>query len=403
MASHVPASELPKFPMQRRCPFQVPAEYEELRDTNPVAQVQLWDNRSASLLTRYEDIRAVLRSPAISADPKRPNFPFLSEAEQAGKTQDGSFQRMDGAEHSRHRRLIIPFFTVRRMEALRPMVQKLVRELLEELVTKAAPVDFYHEFALVVPSTVACMVLGVPYQDHEFFQVQSAVRISRTASTAEVEEATEKLLEYLGDLLDERAADPQDDVMSFLAEQVASGELTRAEALMDANLLLLGGHETTANVITLGTLVLLENPEQLARMTSKEVSVTNAVEELLRFTSITQSNASRIATEDIEVGGHTIPAGEGVIAAVSAANWDESVFPEPEVLDLGRKEARQHMTFGYGVHQCVGQALARMELEVVFETLFDVIPGLRVAAPVDELRFKHDSTFYGLHELPVTW
>jgi cytochrome P450 len=403
MASSVPASELPKYPMQRRCPFQVPAEYEELRKTDPVAQVELWDNRSASLLTRYEDIRSVLRSPALSANPNRPNFPFLSESEQIVKTQDGSFQRMDGAEHSRHRRLIIPFFTVRRVEALRPMVQELVRTLLDDLVARNSPFDFFEDFALVVPSTVACVLLGIPYRDHEFFQVQSAVRISRTATPGEVEEATVKLLDYLGDLLDERTENPRDDVMSFLAEQVASGELTRDEAVMDANLLLLGGHETTANVITLGTLVLLENPDQLARMTSKEVPVANAVEELLRFTSITQSNASRIATEDIEVDGHTIPAGEGVIAAVSAANWDETIFPEPDVLDLGRKEARQHMTFGYGVHQCVGQALARMELEVVFTTLFDVIPGLRVTAPVDALRFKHDSAFYGLHALPVTW
>ncbi len=398
-----PSGPAPEFPMQRRCPFEVPAEYADLRKTQPITRVNLWDGGSAWLLTRYEDIRTVLRSSALSAQPTRPNYPFLSEADRAAKVHDGSFQRMDGVEHSRHRRMVIPFFTVRRVEEMRPMVRTLVRELLEGMSAKTAPVDFYNEFALAVPSTVACTLLGVPYRDHEFFQVQSAVRISRTASPAEVGEATEKLLDYLGGLLDERARDPRDDVISFLAEQVESGALTRDEAVMDANLLLLGGHETTANVIALGTLVLLEHPEQLARLTSGEVSVTNAIEELLRFTSITQSNAMRVAAEDIEVGGRTIPAGDGVIAAVSSANWDETIFPEPDVLDVGRPEARQHMTFGNGAHQCLGQALARMELEVVFETLFDVLPGLELATPVEELRFKHDSAFYGVHELPVSW
>ncbi|TQC46108.1 cytochrome P450 [Rhodococcus sp. WS4] len=400
MASPVPA---PEFPMQRSCPFSAPAEYGELRSTQPVAPVRLWDGRSAWLLTRYEDIRTVLRSSSLSAQTKRPNFPFLSESDQAAKMQDESLQRMDGPDHSRRRRLLIPFFTVHRVEALRPTVTTLVRGLLENLVAKTPPVDFFHEFSLVVPSTVACELLGVPYQDHEFFQEQSAVRISRTASPAEVMAATDKLLEYLGELIDARTDDPRDDVMTSLAEHVASGALTRDEAVMDANLLLLGGHETTANVITLGTLALLENPEQLARITSGEVSVTNAIEELLRFTSVTHSNAMRLAVENIEIAGHTIPTGDGLIAAVSAANRDESVFPDPERLDVGRPEARQHMTFGYGVHQCLGQALARMELEVVLETVFDVIPSLRPAKPIDELRFKDDSAFYGLHEFPVTW
>lgn len=400
MASPVTAHE---FPMQRKCPFSAPAEFQELRNTEPIAPVRLWDGRSAWLLTRYEDIRSILRSSAISSQPRRPNFPFLSEADQAAKMQDESLQRMDGPEHSRRRRLLIPFFTVHRVEALRPTVTKLVRGLLEDLVAKTPPVDFFNEFSLVVPSTVACELLGVPYQDHDFFQEKSAVRISRTATPAETREATLQLLDYLGGLLDARTVEPRDDVMTFLAEHVTNGELTREEALMDANLLLLGGHETTANVITLGTMALLENPDQLARITSGEVSVTNAIEELLRITSVTHSNAMRLAVEDIEVGGHTIPAGDGFIAAVSAANWDESIFPNPGVLDVGRPEARQHMTFGFGVHQCLGQALARMELEVVLEAVFDVIPGLRSAQPIDELRFKDDSAFYGVHEFPVTW
>ncbi|SED31332.1 Cytochrome P450 [Rhodococcus koreensis] len=400
MASPVPT---PEFPMRRTCPFSAPAEYRELRDTQPVAQVNLWDGRSAWLLTRYDDIRSILRSSSISSQTRRPNFPFLSASDQAAKMQDESLQRMDGPEHSRRRRLLIPFFTVHRIEALRPTVTKLVRELLENLVTKTPPVDFFTEFSLVVPSTVACELLGVPYQDHEFFQEKSAIRISRTATPTEITEATDELLDYLGGLLDARSVDPRDDVMTFLADHVTNGDLTREDALMDANLLLLGGHETTANVITLGTMALLENPDQLARITSGEVTVTNAIEELLRVTSVTHSNAMRLALEDIEVGGRTIPAGDGFIAAVSAANWDESIFPNPEVLDVGRPEARQHMAFGYGVHQCLGQALARMELEVVIEAVFDVIPSLRSAQPIEQLRFKDDSAFYGVHEFPVTW
>jgi cytochrome P450 len=168
--------------------------------------------------------------------------------------------------------------------------------------------------------------------------------------------------------------------------------------------LLIAGHETSANMITLGTAALLENPEQLAllRNNPEPPVVASAVEELLRYLTIPHLGQRRIASEDIEIEGVTIRAGDGIVVPLPAGNWDPAAFPEPERLDLTR-DARHHHAFGWGVHQCIGQQLARIELQVVYGTLYRRVPTLRLAIGRDELEFKGDSLAYGVYELPVTW
>lgn len=195
-----------------------------------------------------------------------------------------------------------------------------------------------------------------------------------------------------------------DDMLSRLTERIKTGELSRQEAAQMGVLLLIAGHETTANMIALGTLALLENPDQLAllRDTDDEKLVVSAVEELLRYLHITHNGRRRVALEDIEIAGQLIRAGEGLIMANDIGNRDPDAFPDPDRLDI-RRDARHHVAFGFGVHQCLGQPLARLELQVVYSTLYRCIPTLRLAADLEQIPFKHDGSVYGVYELPVTW
>jgi cytochrome P450 len=280
-----------------------------------------------------------------------------------------------------------------------------VDERIDAVLAGSRPVDLVEAFALPVPSLVICHLLGVPYADHEFFQQRSRILVSRNQPVERAITAQEDLIEYLDRIIAHKLIDPSDDLLSSLAvEHVATHQLSRHEAARMALLLLVAGHETTANMIALGTLALLERPDQLAalRDTDDPALIARAVDELLRYLTITHSGRRRIALEDIEIDGRTIHAGDGIVLAAEAADRDEARFPDPDRLDVHR-DARGHLAFGFGVHACLGQPLARAELQVVYGTLYRRIPGLRTAVPLEQIPFKHDSNIYGVYELPVTW
>jgi cytochrome P450 len=210
---------------------------------------------------------------------------------------------------------------------------------------------------------------------------------------------------YLEELISRKLAAPADDLLSRLAsEQIQTGQMTQQELVKLISLLLLAGHETTANMIALGTLALLRHPDQLTQLRNADdpTLVARAVEELLRYLSIIHTGLRRLALADIEISGQVIRAGEGLIIPIESANRDETVFPRAGVLDIHRN-ARQHIAFGFGVHQCLGQQLARMELQIIYTTLYRRIPTLALAVDPDDISFKHDGLVYGVHELPVTW
>lgn len=394
----------PTYPMSRdpRCPFAPPPEYERLRREEPVTRVQLYDGRTALMFTRYEDIRDVLAHPAVSAETLREDFPFLNPGDRVAKRAQ-SFQRWDDPRHSDRRRMLMPYFTIKRIEAMRPRVREMISNLLDAMIEHGPPMDLVEHLALALPSGVACELLGVPYSDHEFFESRFAVRMDRTASAAAVRAASDEILDYLDRVVGTKiGANAPDLLGQFVTEQVETGEVSRRDAVVDANLLLLGGHETTANMIAMGTLALLQHPDQLELIRTDKGRVANAVEELLRYLTISQTMGVRVAKEDFEVAGRLVRAGEGLIVPVAAGNWDDAVFAEPDRLDVER-QARRHLTFGFGPHVCLGQPLARMELHEVFSTLFDRLPELRLAIPFDDVDFKWDSVFYGVHTLPVEW
>ena len=399
-------TETPDYPMPRAagCPFDPPPALRELGEQARISRVRLWDGSTPWLVGGYRDQRSLLADPRLSADNQRPGYPQQSPGIKARRANAAAFISMDDPEHARQRRMVTAAFSIKRVEALRPAVQRIVDARIDAMLAGPKPADLVQAFALPVPSLVICELLGVPYDKHDFFQSRSSVLIRRTSTTEESLAATEELIDYLDELLGEKLEHPADDLLSALAERIRAGELTRRQAASMGMLLLVAGHETTANMIALGTLALLEHPEQLDRVRAGEDPklVASAVEELLRYLNIVHSGRRRVALEDIEIGGTTIRAGEGVVLANDLGNRDPEAFPAPDSLDVGRN-ARHHVAFGFGVHQCLGQPLARVELQVVYGTLYRRIPELRLAVGLDEVPFKHDGLVYGVYELPVTW
>ncbi|MEW2395447.1 cytochrome P450 [Streptomyces sp. NPDC046862] len=395
-------TDLPDCPAPReaRCPLDPSPVYADWRRAEGL-QRATWHGGPVWVVSRHEDIRAILGDDRFSADYLRPGFPGM----RLGGNEPPTFPRMDDPEHARMRMMLTGDFTIKRVERMRPDIQKITDDFLEQMITKGQPADLVHDYALPIPSLVMSLLLGVPYDDHKFFQTNSLLMHERTASDEERRAAHATLFGYLLDLVARKEHEPGDDLLSRLInERVTTGELTREAVAMNGLILLIAGHETTANTIALGSLALMQNPDQLARIrdTDDPAVLARAVEELLRYLSVVNDNVVRQATEDVTVGGQLIRAGEGVFLDLPSGNRDTAFLDRPDTLDLDRN-TRGHVTFGYGVHQCLGQSLARVELQIALPTLFRRLPGLRPAVPQEELTFRHDTAIYGLREFPVAW
>ncbi|SPL88140.1 putative cytochrome P450 hydroxylase [[Actinomadura] parvosata subsp. kistnae] len=297
-------TDIPAFLMPRTCPLNPPEQLARLRAEQPITRVRLWDGTTPWLVTRYDDVRAVLADPRFSADPARPGYPARSPA---GKRRTGgvSFLQMDDPEHARYRRMLIGEFTMRRMERLRPLVLETIEGLLSAMAAGPRPVDLVEAFALPAPSMVICRLLGVPYADHAFFQQHSRTMLDTRADPEDVAGARRALARYLHELVVAKQADPGDDLIGRLIERHGrTGELTTRQMVAMAMLLLVAGHETTANMIALGTLTLLQHPEQARRLRDGEPAyVRGTVEELLRLLTITHTGRRRTAVEDVDLRG----------------------------------------------------------------------------------------------------
>ncbi|MDW6057578.1 cytochrome P450 [Streptomyces sp. FXJ1.4098] len=399
---------IPDFPMPRAagCPFSPPPQLRRLQAEQPLTRVRLWDGSTPWVATRHDDQRALLSDQRCSVDLTRPGFPYMNPAfrESAKRGSQPSFLNLDDPEHARLRRMLSGAFTIKRIEALRPAVQRMTDDFIDAMLAGPKPADLVRTLALPLPSLVICELLGVPYEDHDFFQHQSEVGLRHDVTPEEASAAHGALLEYVSGQIDKKLVQSGDDLLSELAARVRVGDLTHRQAASMGLLLLGAGHETSANMIALSTVALLEHPDQLAivRDTDDPKVLASAVDELLRYLTIIHLGNRRIALEDIEIGGRTIRAGEGIVIPSNTANWQADVFPDPDKLDVHR-DARRHMAFGFGIHQCLGQPLARLELQVVYGTLFRRIPTLRLATDLEKLPFKDDGVVYGVYELPVTW
>ncbi|MFF1487502.1 cytochrome P450 [Streptomyces sp. NPDC058319] len=391
------------FPVQRGCPFAAPAEYDALRTHEPVARVTLPTGREAWVVTRYDDVRELLSDPRISADIRRPAFPALGEGEQEAGARFRPFIRTDAPEHTKYRRMLLPVFTVRRVRAMRPLVQARVDEILDGMLAAGGPVDLVPAYANAVSTSVICELLGIPRENLEFFRDVTRISGSRHSTAEQVSEALGGLFGLLAELIGRRREEPRDDLISRLVtEHLVPGHLTMDQLLSTLGITINAGRETTTSMIALSTLLLLERPELREELRRDPSLMPAAVDELLRVLSVADSIPLRVAAEDIELSGRTIPADDGVIALLAGANHDPERFDDPERVDFRRAD-NHHVAFGHGVHQCVGQHLARLELEVALETLVRRVPTLRLAGSRDDVVVKHDSATFGLEELKVTW
>jgi hypothetical protein len=392
--------------MQRApgCPFDPAPELRRWQAEEPVKRIRLWNGNPAWVFTRYADQRTLLSHPAISSDAHQPGFPHSLPSTKAIKQEGRIIVSLDNPDHDEMRRLLTRDFTIRSVQAKRPRTQEIVDALIDDMLAAGTTADLVRDFALPVPSLVICELLGVPPSDQEFFQERSETVVSASSSEQDTMAALKELKEYLGGLADQKLREPGDDLVTRLARYREEGVLSPAEVEITGMFLLAAGHETTANMIALGTLALLHNPAQLDEIRDDPDLVANAVEELLRYLHTPHSGRTRVALEDIDIAGHTVKAGEGLITASNICDRDPEKFPDdPDRLDIHRGNARHHTAFGFGIHQCLGAPLARMELQVVFSTLFRRIPTLRVDATLDDLPFKIDRFVYGVKSLPVAW
>lgn len=365
----------------------------------PVRKVRFPNGVDGWLLSGYEYFRAMLNDPRFS-NRRDELAPGLRTA--TLETAPGSFARADGEDHQHYRRMLTKEFMVKRIAAMRPYIQQVVDEHLDELARGPRPADLVSTFTLPVPSLVIAELLGVPYQYRTAFQDAAGATMKVTATAEERRAAYMPLVGILAKVFDARASDPRDDLISRLMHE--HPDLTRMELTTLSISLLVAGHETTANFSGLAITHLLRQPEQLATFTAHPENAAQFVDEILRYVlSLTGGGGlPRRALEDVEIGGQLIRAGEWAVAGMTAANMDPSLCPHGEQLDLDRGRVR-HVAFGYGPHQCIGQNLARVELEIMLVSLFARFPELRLAVPVEELPFRTEMIVPGFHALPVTW
>src|SRR6201993_392139 len=401
-------SDIPEYPMGRAagCPFAPPPAVMELGAARPLSRVRIWDGSAPWLITGYDEVRMLFSDSRVSVDDRHPGFPHWNEGMLSTvHKRPRSVFTSDGEEHTRFRRMLSKPFTFKRVEGLRPAIQQITDDHIDAMLAGPRPGDIVTALALSVPSLVISQLLGVPYEDAEMFQHHANIGLARYATGEDTVKGAMSLHKYLAQLVEAKMENPAEDAVSDLAERVKAGELSVKEAAQLATGLLIAGHETTSNMIGLGVLALLENPDQMAVIRDAEDPkvLASAVEELLRYLSIIQNGQRRVAVEDIHIAGEVIRAGEGIIIDLAPANWDSNAFPEADRLYLHRSGADRNVAFGYGRHQCVGQQLARAELQIVYRTLFRRVPTLALGIPIEEVPFKDDRLAYGVYELPVTW
>jgi cytochrome P450 len=390
---------IPALPTDRPagCPFDPPKELTELREHRPLARMVYPDGHVGWLVTSHELVRAVLADIRFSSRYELMHYPLPGGPEVMPPAPVGDMTGIDAPEHTRFRQLLAGHFTVRRMRQLTARVEQVCAEQLDVMAEQGPPTDLVTAYAQPVPALMICELLGVPYADHEFFQQQAQLLTSTSAPLDERGAAMTALYEYLHELVLAKRAAPTDDLLSDLT----TSDLTDVELAGLGSFLLGAGLDTTANMIALGTFALLTNPDQLTALRTGWSTVDESVEELLRYLTIAHTNV-RTALTDVELGGELVRAGETVTISMQTADRDPARYPDPDTLDLSRRAAG-HVALGYGIHQCLGQQLARVEMRVAFPALLTRFPTLSLAVDPAEVRLRTDSNIYGVHELPVTW
>jgi cytochrome P450 len=401
-------TQAPSAPVHiRRDQFDPVAELSAMRAEAPISRMTLPWGAQVWLATRAQEVRQVFGDTAnFSNDAGMPRGPVqgANSTPEEGNTErrndSGFLLGYDPPDHTRLRKLLTAEFTVARMRRLRPRVEAIVTEHLDAMADAGSPADVVTAFALPVPSLVICELLGVPYSDRDEFQRLSRARLDMSVAMEERVAAGDEARAYMSGLIAEQRRSPGDAMIGMLVrehgDEIGDNELTGV-----ADLLLLAGHETTSNMLGLGTLLLLRRPDQLAAILDPE-RLDTAVEELLRYLSVVHTVMPRTAIRDVEVGGQLIKAGEPVFLSLPAANRDPALGDDMDEVDLTRK-ITSHLAFGHGIHHCLGAPLARMEMRIAYPALFQRFPGLRLDMPFEQVDFRAFAVIYGVGSLPVAW
>ncbi|MFJ9558889.1 cytochrome P450 [Streptomyces fuscichromogenes] len=385
---------------EAKCPFDPSPQLAEMARREGPTPVKVVEQEygEVDVLTfhRHADVHAVYNDPRL-------DHSFIPAPEGAMHAAlPGFFPRFHGAEHARLRRMVAGSFTPKRVEQLRPRIESIISGLLDEVEEAGPGVDLLQAYALPLPSIVIGEILGIPGAEHREFDRMCAGIVDLSLPPAEAFENFTRLNDYVGGLVAQNHRNPTDGLIGALVEQ-RHGEVSDEEIVGMVGALVLAGHETSASMISLSTLALIQQPDQLAVLLDDAHSGADAAEELLRYLSVA-GGFPRMAKEDVTIGEYTVKAGEWVLPSPLNANRDpEVVSGDPNVLDLTR-EPIQIMTFGSGIHQCPGQHLARAELQTALVPLFRRFPGLRLAVPAEELSFhRYGPNVYALDALPVAW
>ncbi len=404
-----PARETDPTMLRQHPPLTYPFEpegldldprYAELRE-QPLARIRMPYGDGAWLVTRYEDVRTVLADPRFSlAAAMGEDQPRMRPVSRTGA---GLFST-EPPEHTRLRSLVAKEFSARRVERLRERARELADELLDAMVAAGGPADLVEDFAIPMPTTIICEVLGIPAEDHRMFWHWAETVLSAVTPGEVLAVEGRAFIDHMAGVLELRGREPGDDLLTTLVRACREQRLISEEELLSiACDLLIAGFVSTTNQIGNFFHQLLVNPEELTRLRERPELIPKAVEELMRYVPLlTGFSLPRYATADVELGGVVVRAGEAVMIATAAANRDPEVFEEPERLVLDRP-ANPHIGFGHGVHYCIGAHLARLELQVAIERVLTRLPGLRLAVPERELRWKEDAMVNGLQALPIAW
>ena len=394
-----PTSEPLSWPRSHRDPedpINPAPEFARIRSEQPVFGVRRplpnGDFRTMWLITKYADARELLSSRETSNSLGRSG---------SAASQPGFLLSLDPPDHTRIRRMLTGQFSMRRLAAMRPYIEEITTRFLDEMQAAGSPVDLMQAFALPLPSLVICELLGVPFEDQPEFQRRSDTMLDVFVTREQQAQNTLEMNTYMQSLVNRHRQDPGDDILGMLIRDHAD-ELTDEELLGIGNILLVAGHETTANTIGLGTLLLLQHPDQLALVRDDPEVITNAIEEILRYLTIVHTGTPRIILQDMIIGGQTMQAGDIATVSLPAANRDADFMTDPDVFDVTR-QPQPHLTFGHGIHQCLGQQLARLEMSVALPALLRRFPNLSLAASVADLTFRGDGPVNGVRELPVSW
>ncbi|MFF5251279.1 pentalenolactone synthase [Streptomyces leeuwenhoekii] len=397
-------TELPRLPFDNPDIIGIAPQMLALQKEGPIARVRT-AGEDAWLVTRYDEVRTLLADRRLALSNPYPERTTKSAARAfMVALMAGDDYHTEAPRHAQMRALLVPRFSTRRMRLMKSRIEQHVDELLDELAASTPPVDLHRALSFPLPTMVVCDLLGVPLADRERFG-QWARGTFDQSDNQHSANTFQQVVDYMTELVARKRIEPGDDILSELIAD-KDHALSDAEIAHLGNAVLLFGYETTIVRIDLGTLLLLRNPAQRALLVEKPELAPAAVEEILRLgVGGNGSNAiiPRYAHSDITVGDTVIRAGDAVMLAIGAANYDERAYPGADLFDLTREKPKSHMAFGHGARHCIGRTLARIELTAVFERLFRRLPDLRLAVPEETLRWQEHRITGGFDEIPVTF